>query len=204
MSFCSFLRVGILTVLLLLMVVGCEQKRLTPFMQAGYDGNKTTIDELISGGENINQQDKGGNTVLIYALQRGLNVYGQKENDIKFIKELLDYDADVNLSNNLGNTPLMYAALAGNEKALRLLIENGADIHARNKNGNTALLLAAAGGQAHDAVLPLIICGADINARNRAGQTSYSAAISWKEYHAAEVIKNYAKKHNIFLETVKD
>ncbi|HJO93887.1 MAG TPA: ankyrin repeat domain-containing protein [Victivallales bacterium] len=191
----------ILFVFFTLTFSGCSDPDTSSFMKAAHDGNIVEIKQYISSGTDINRKDTEGNTALIYALSRGLNIYGQKSNDINVIKYLINNGSNVNLANNLGNTPLMYAAIIGNKKALLLLVEKGADIHLKNNNGNTALFLASAAGQTHDAVLPLLKLKADINAKDNAGLTPYTAAVYWRELNTIKEIKNHTKQNNIYLET---
>ena len=59
--------------------------------------------------------------------------------------------ADVNATNERGNTPLLEAARYGHEDICRVLIAAGADVKAKDKDGKTALTLAIQGG--HDQVV---------------------------------------------------
>lgn len=81
---------------------------------------------------NLNQRDKFGNTGLhfaVFAPERGL------------LDELLKAGANPNTANNLGNTPLMNAAVYYADK-LPVLVEHGADPLLRNIHGESALDLA--------------------------------------------------------------
>ncbi len=74
---------------------------------------------------------------------------------------LLDAGADIEKRNRLGATPLLDAALWGDEPVARLLLEHGADPNA-DKGEFTPLLVAALRGNASLAAL-LLKHGADPN-----------------------------------------
>ncbi|HLC07451.1 MAG TPA: ankyrin repeat domain-containing protein [Candidatus Babeliales bacterium] len=73
---------------------------------------------IISPDIVINQQDKAGNTALMYALINNDN--------IKNLQRLLDKKADPELPNSAGITPLMAAQQTG-DKAIITLIQNAID-----------------------------------------------------------------------------
>ncbi|OUM68982.1 hypothetical protein PIROE2DRAFT_26343, partial [Piromyces sp. E2] len=84
-------------------------------------------------------QDSDGNTALHYICSHK----SQKKDVILFIvKTFLHHHIDVNIQNNKGFTPLMYACQNDNEDIARLLINHQADINAVNHNNQTALMLA--------------------------------------------------------------
>ena len=64
----------------------------------------------------------------------------------EIVKILIDAGADVDASDNLGNTPLMACVVAddapGQSDCARLLIEAGADVARQDEDGNTALHFA--------------------------------------------------------------
>lgn len=59
---------------------------------------------------------------------------------------LIGKGADVNASNDNGNTPLMYAAERGYGEVIVVLISSGADVGIRNNEGKTAYDLAVENG----------------------------------------------------------
>jgi len=67
----------------------------------------------------------------------------EKQN-LKMVKLLTEYKADVNFADNNGRTPLFTAieAKKANKEIIRFLIANGADIHKEDKNGISALSFA--------------------------------------------------------------
>lgn len=65
---------------------------------------------------------------------------------VKLVKLELEMGASPNSTDNLGNTPLHYAAALGNLKLMRTLIEYGGDVKVVSLSGDTALSQAVAKG----------------------------------------------------------
>lgn len=88
--------------------------------------------------------------------------------DIKFIKKLIEYGANVNAievgerreGNSTRGTPLIYASGSGNLEFVKILVENGADINYMNEYDRTALAEAVMLDN-FDIVLYLLEKGAD-------------------------------------------
>jgi len=99
------------------------------------------VNLLLARGANTNLQAKG-KTALMYAVSH--HVYNRDEATMwsNVVKILLDAKADVNLSDDDGNTALMYAINdSGNPREfLPLLVNVGADINAANTKGETPLI----------------------------------------------------------------
>ena len=93
---------------------------------------------LSERGANPSIKDKEGETALFYA--SGYNLVCYDEN----IDMLLEHGADINATNNAGNTALINIAdqeLDGDETHLAL-ITRGIDVNIRNHAGQTALSIA--------------------------------------------------------------
>ena len=61
---------------------------------------------------------------------------------LDIMKLLLDYDADIDLTDQENMTPLHYAVISGGKEAVSLLLKNGADTSIKTKEGKTALDIA--------------------------------------------------------------
>ena len=84
-------------------------------------------------------------------------------------------------------TPLLAAALAGQEDIVHYLVDNKADITAVNRRGSTALILAASEG--HAAIVEYLIgLGADINAATNTGITPLMFAAYQSRPEVAEIL----------------
>ena len=88
---------------------------------------------LNKGIDNINFQDKIGNSALHYLC----NVY-----DHELTEKLLDMGADMDLQNLSGEAPLHIAAAFGSVPLIELLLSHGADINIQNNEGMTPLISA--------------------------------------------------------------
>ncbi len=64
------------------------------------------------------------------------------KDNIKAVKSLLRYNANVNVADYLGNTPLFYATENGNLEILKMLHEYGADGIKKNNNGVNCFQIA--------------------------------------------------------------
>ncbi|KAJ6160635.1 hypothetical protein N7470_004031 [Penicillium chermesinum] len=88
----------------------------------------------------------------------------------KILLENGEVEADLELSNNDGMTPLYLAALKGKTKLLRLLIEKGGNINTQKKHGWTPINAASLRGHL-EAVRLLLACGADITTPDETGMS---------------------------------
>jgi ankyrin repeat protein len=68
-----------------------------------------------------------------------------------------------------GNTPLMYAALYGNEESVRMLLEHGANPNVSNNEGTTALMWAV---DSVEKTRLLLDAGAAVDTRAESGRTA--------------------------------
>jgi len=88
--------------------------------------------------------------------------YSTTENDKEKVEIALKNGAKPSATDQHGYTPLMLAALKGNEEIAELLIEKGANINAKNNDGASALSKAVWYGDIECAEL-LLNRGADVN-----------------------------------------
>lgn len=86
-------------------------------------------------------------------------------NEVAFLLKQGDLAARINAADDLGLSPLHWAALSGNCKIVALLVEAGADVNVLNNSLCSPLHLAAASGYT-DIVLYLIERGADGTCKN--------------------------------------
>lgn len=101
--------------------------------------------------------------------------------DIRTARKVLSEGAEINSRNNLGQTPLMGAALEGDAKIAAMLLAHDASVNAIANYGETALLIAAANGD--NEVLRLLISrGADVNAQYPDNRTALMLAVTNGHY----------------------
>ena len=107
--------------------------RQTELLVAAQSGDLEKVKFFIKQGDPINQKVESyfGWTPLIAA------IYGGETNAAQY---LVEAGADVNLADMYGKTPLMYAALHGDEAAplAQSLIAHGANLDAKDNHGATA------------------------------------------------------------------
>jgi ankyrin repeat protein len=92
-----------------------------------------------------------------------------RENNLIQLKTLLDHKGSVELADDRGITPLMYAAEIGSVDAMRLLIDRGADVNRQNAFGSTALMWSVSDPAK---VRVLLDHGAQVNTVARSGRTA--------------------------------
>lgn len=159
------------------------------------------VELLVKRGNNVNAADNEGETVLMKALHKrvdvsilrsliahGANVNARSKNgnsalleatgvgDVRTILQLLEYGAEVNVCDSDKFTPLHKAIQEPSRALIKALLAHGAKIDALNKYGDTPLTICVRGGSRPHIVEVLIEHGADVNHRNNAGETALSLA----------------------------
>jgi ankyrin repeat protein len=92
-----------------------------------------------------------------------------RANDLARLQAMLKEGADVNLRDNAGTTPLMYAAAVGSLESMKLLLDKGADSKLKNNADQTALMWSVTDAAK---VRLLLDRGADVNAASKRGRTA--------------------------------
>ena len=112
-----------------------------------------------------------------------------KHDDVAGVKEALARGTDVDVTDYIGQTPLMWAVWQSNLFVVRTLIAAGADVNARDVSGNTSFILASIRGEPCivDALLPV----ADYRARDREGMT----ALQHAEQHSNTEVARLLREH---------
>ena len=157
-----------------------------PIHKAADDGNIEAIKQHIAAGTDVNSNDEW----------TPLHAAANKET----AELLIAKGADINAKDNLGGTPLFWAALEGNEEVAELLIGQGADVNATGPKGWTALHWAVAMARKKSVEL-LIGEGADVNAKDLIYGTPldnvgrfYDTATKAKEADLANLLRKHGGK----------
>jgi len=194
----------------------------TPLMFASSYDNEGIVKLLLNKnkGDNINQQNRHGDTALIFACENKNNYdtvkllldnraeiniknkYGQTaldiacENNFKNIVELLlEKGAEINIKNTNSETPLWIACEKGHEEIVELLLEKGAEINIKNKDDDTPLWIACKKG--YQKIVELLLeKGADINNINKIGYTPLWIACEKGHEKIVELLLNKDAKIN--------
>ncbi|XBS70555.1 ankyrin repeat domain-containing protein [Acerihabitans sp. KWT182] len=118
---------------------------VTPLMRVALTTNDIKhVKSLLRKRANLDQQDKGGNTVLMWVVKSLFRLKNETRCEMKLsiLDLLLNRGADVNLADNEGYTPMMIAAMGNDEKSFAKLVNKKAMVELTNQNGETALHLA--------------------------------------------------------------
>lgn len=141
------------------------------------------IDTLVKYGADVNARGLNGATALLIASELG---------DLNVIKILVEqYKAEPSIDKE-GKSPLHYACLAKNNKALGYLVQMlKKDINAQDKLGNTPLYYATV-SKNKEAVALLLKAGANANIANQEKQTpiTYANNMNYENLSALMTGKN--------------
>jgi len=139
------------------------------------------------------QDHKDWQTSALPLLLTTRGLPGSQSNDVlPAVRILLAHGADVNASNDVGDSPLMIALADGNKPVVRCLLEHGADVNLHNIYGGTAL-----GWYANtDDVEILLKYKANINAADNDGCTALIMAVDRGDTDTARILLHHmANKH---------
>ena len=160
------------------------------------DGETSTTDTGGTGGTNPptnpQEESENGNTLEIEYESTSLH-RAAKDGDLTLVKKLLGSGllgsrGDADVRDELGMTPLHYAADEGHKEIVELLIARGADVNANAGAITSATALhGAAGGHVEIAKL-LIDHGADVNARAKNRATPLHFAADYVQTEVAELL----------------
>lgn len=115
------------------------------------DDDCGAIIECLRNNANPNAVDSDGRTALFYA------VIGEQQLHLGFAYDLLneESDADVNITDKFGLTPLMLACKLGNTRIAHMLVTRGAEVSTISKHGYTALTFACMNG--NNAIVTMLL-----------------------------------------------
>ena len=128
-----------------------------------------------------------GTTPLMVASSNSLTV-ASHNHKVAFARLLLGAGADVNASNDDGQTALIYASTSAQTDLLRLLLDAGANVDdATVRSGTTPLTWAAMVGEVEPLRL-LLDAGADVNTPTSHGVTPLSSAAANGKVEAVRLL----------------
>jgi hypothetical protein len=121
----------------------------TPFLVAAHLAEVDIMRDLAGAGADTRLATTNGTTPLMAAIApdrrslalRGLRSRQAANPGLEAIQLALQLNADVNATNEDGDTALHIAAAKGSNAIVRLLVEKGAKLDAKNKLGQTPLSL---------------------------------------------------------------
>ncbi len=116
--------------------INCQyQNGRTPLMMAVQFNNCGAAEILIDSGAHVDLVDVQGKTALMVACGLGFD-------NLRIIKKLIEYGANVNHQDKDGMFPLMAVVGTSRESLVEYLVNSGALINMKTTDGYTALTLA--------------------------------------------------------------
>ncbi len=139
------------------------------FQQKEYKDHEKVLIALIKSGAKVDIINTKGDTLLIFAADRGF-----KDLALLLIE---GKNNDVNAVNARGKAAIDFALQSENIKIIQALVKAGANINVVDQDKNTLLMIAAKiGAKAKDLINQLINKGIDVNASNENGKTAIDFA----------------------------
>lgn len=145
--------------------------KVSPLVYATQEGSYGVVKKLIECGAEVNYNLPDGNNSLITAV---------RANKDSITELLLQNNAILFKKNNLGLTPLHYAAGYGYPYLSTMLISYGARVNEPDIYGNTPLIAAVYSG-AQLVIEILIDAGADVNLADKKGNTPLMVAAQFND-----------------------
>ncbi|MCP4369753.1 MAG: hypothetical protein GY797_16815 [Deltaproteobacteria bacterium] len=147
-----------------------------------WHGKRSGIPVAVSRIENSTQKESSNPEATSRLKVLSESMYA---NDITEIRKLIEAEADVNVINKFGATPLYSASGKGHTEVVKLLLDAGSDVNKTKHNGVTALYIAS--GKGHTEVVKLLlVAGADANI---ASQTEATPLYRASEKRHADVVR---------------
>ena len=120
----------------------------TPFLLAAKAGNVRTMRVLVAAGADPLLAMDDETTPLMMAAGYGRTIGESRvteSNALEAVKLAIELGADVNASNDVGETALHGAAYQGRNSVVQFLVDKGANLNAKTLAGNTPLFVAEGG-----------------------------------------------------------
>jgi ankyrin repeat protein len=168
-----------------------------------WNNDRELVELFLAHGAKLNVKDKSGQTEFHIAVLRGnrdLSRFLVSKGatapelhlaaclgDLARVKSLVEEGVDVDTKDEIGWTPLYWAASTAEEEVAEFLIGKGADIDVRTNNDRTPLQQAATAGAAKLTSL-LISKGADSNARDEGNGTPLHSAAAGGHKNVVELL----------------
>ncbi|KAK6195050.1 hypothetical protein SNE40_000564 [Patella caerulea] len=161
-------------------VVHIQDKTLrTPLMCATENDNKSIIQYLVNAGASVDDRGEDGMTVLHYAAKLGSMAV------IQYLVEVRKMS--VNITDDGGWTPMIWAAESKYVDTVRYLMSHGADPGMKDDEENTGLHWAAYAGSV-DIINLVLSAGCEINVPNEHGDRPLHIAARRSHYECVVLL----------------
>ncbi len=152
---------------------------LTPLMRIALTSdNSEDITSLIKQGAKVNLQDNRGNTALMWVVKSLFRLANEKRIQVKLkiLDILINSNADLNIADIEGFTPLMIAVMGDDKKSFKKLFINKAMVELKNYDGQTALHLAVKYNASKNIIDQLSVFYQKMNVNDNNGHTPFMIA----------------------------
>ena len=139
-----------------------DQEIVDEFLTAASVDDVERLNDGLKTGVPIDSVDRRGRTALLIATYA---------NSIDAARFLINHGANVNLKDQLQDSPYLYAGAEGKLEILKMTVAAGADLQSVNRYGGTALTPAAHHGH-EEVVRYLLTTTIDVNQVNSLGWTA--------------------------------
>ncbi|XP_071087784.1 serine/threonine-protein phosphatase 6 regulatory ankyrin repeat subunit B-like [Haliotis cracherodii] len=136
----------------------------TPVMTAAGEGQQSVFDFLVSEKADLTLLDDDGNSLPHIACIGG---------NTAIVQHVVS-SSNINTRGHHGRTPVMTAAVEGQQSVFDFLVSKKADLTLRDDHGNSLLHLACAGG--NTAIVQHVVSESNINSRGQDGRTPVMTA----------------------------
>ena len=155
------------------------------FAQRVAAGDEVSVSNFLRIGYSPDTSNSHGVPIICVATRNGHK---------KIVQLLLDRDADVNvLSQDRGNSPLMEAAVRGDDTSVRHFLEAKANPNLISKSGQTALMLAI--GEGHKTIVKILLeYQADANIKDSLGMTASKYAEIFRHEEIVAQLEAYTRQ----------
>ena len=125
-----------------------------------------------------------------------------ENNDIKSVKNYINSGYDLNIKDEHGRIPLIYAVYANNVEIVQILLDSGVNIDMRDNHGCTALINAVINTSEIEIIKLLLNAGADIDKQDNNGYTALIYAAYDNNRNVIELLLDYHADE--FILSVRD
>ena len=145
---------------------------------------------LLHAGANPDTVTAGGEPLLCWSVRNRQPV---------MINLLIQFEADVNLDDDNGSTPLHHCAKEGLPEITRILLANGADPNLQNVFGSVPLFFALAGQSWETA--EVLLKSSDLTVKTKSGRNALHNVIQWYDQPLGPRALEFLIKAGVDLES---